>query len=280
MTASQQARFDYLTALQDDASDAVPALRATRESCLLAGLEAFRKVFHEAAREIWYRHTGCDIQGWSTSRHITMARWVAQMSAREYKLLRQIVASWQQQAAENYKIHLPFNRKWIRQARQRKIDVDRWLCPEPYTHSIAGQTVKLRVVDNPIEIFFMGTYFNTCLSPGGCNEMSVLANAAHANKQVVYAYAKDETVIGRQLIAINKDFQLVGYHNYVNCDGVLKADYEEIVRHFARFAGRIAIAANIQLPTDDQVATVENLGGHFWYDDGIHPWHNAITEPQ
>ncbi len=177
-----------------------------------------------------------------------MARWVAQMSAREYKLLRQIVASWQQQAAENYKIHLPFNRKWIRQVRQRKIDVDRWLCPEPYTHSIAGQTVTLRVVDNPIEIFFMGTYFNTCLSPGGCNEMSVLANAAHANKQVVYAYAEDETVIGRQLIAINKEFKLVGYHNYVNCDGVLKADYEEIVRHFARFAGRIAIAANIQAP--------------------------------
>ena len=60
--------------------------------------------------------------------------------------------------------------------------------------------------------------------------------------------------------------------------GVIKADYEEIVTHFAGFARRIARESNIQLPTDDPSPTVENLGGHFWYDDGIHPWHDAIHE--
>jgi hypothetical protein len=116
------------------------------------------------------------------------------------------------------------------------------------------------------------------VTPSSNKDMSVLANAAHVNKQVIYAYGEDGTVIGRQLIAINSDFQLVGFHNYVNCDGVIKADYEEIVTHFARFARRIARESNIQLPTDDPAPTVENLGGHFWYDDGIHPWHAAIRE--
>jgi hypothetical protein len=140
----------------------------------------------------------------------------------------------------------------------------------------------LRAVANPIEIYFMGTYFNTCLSQGGCNEMSVLANAAHVNKQVIYAYGEDETVIGRQLIAMDSDFQLIGFHNYVNCDGVVKVDSEEVIMHFARFARRIAQQANISIPSSDSAndpsPIVENPGGHFWYDDGIHPWHAAIHD--
>ena len=124
----------------------------------------------------------------------------------------------------------------------------------------------------------MGTYFNTCLSQGGCNEMSVLSNAAHANKQVIYAYGPDETLIGRQIIAINKDFKLIGYHNYVNCKGVLEATNDQIISQFARYAGEIARNANIVITFRDDPEDPANLGNHFWYDDSIHAWHGAARE--
>ena len=108
--------------------------------------------------------------------------------------------------------------------------------------------------------------------------MSVLANAAHVNKQVVYAFAEDETVIGRQLVAINSDFQLVGFHNYVNFDGVFEAKREEIIKQFAKFALRIAVAVNVPIAGEESNSNVDNLGGHFWYDDGVHPWHSVVHE--
>lgn len=274
---SQQDRLVYLSSRQEETSLRGPDLHTTREACLFAGLDAFRGIFSETAREIWNHNTGCDIAEWSTSRRITMARWVSQMSPVQRQLMRQTITAWQNHG-EKYKLQLPFNEKWIWKAIRKKVKLTRWLCPIPYSVFINDHLVTLRAVANPIEIYFMGTYFNTCLSQGGCNEMSVLANAAHVNKQVIYAYGEDGTVIGRQLIAMNSEFQLVGFHNYVNCDGVVKTDSEEIIKHFARFARRIAHQANISIPSQDPSPSVDNPGGHFWYDDGVHPWHAAIHE--
>ena len=252
-------------------------MRTTREACLFAGLDTFRKVFHETAIEIWKHQTGCEVNDWSISRCIAMARWVAKMSPCERNLVRHTTAAWQQHGAK-YKLHLAFNRPWIRKARKQKVKLRHWLCPIPYSAFVDGRHITLRTAKNPIEIYLMGSYFNTCLGQGGCNEMSVLANAAQMNKQVVYAIAEDETVIGRQLVAINSDFQLIGFHNYVNCDGVFEARREEIIKHFAKFARRIAVEANIAIAGEKSMSNVDNLGGHFWYDDGVHPWHDVIHE--
>ena len=86
------------------------------------------------------------------------------------------------------------------------------------------------------------------------------------------------TVIGRQLIAMNSEFELVGFHYYVNCNGAVKTDADELIIDFAKFARRIVQQANFSIPSHDPSPIVENPWGHFGYEVGIHPLHAAIHE--
>ena len=212
-----------------------------------------------------------------------MAGWVCEMTADQRKLLRQTLRAWQLHR-KSYKRGMDFNSPWLANASSRKVSVSNWLNPAPRQVQMNGQQVTFSTVSDPLEIYFMGTYFNTCLSQGGCNQMSVLANAAHANKQVVYAYTGNGTVIGRQLIAINTDMKLVGYHCYANCDGAWdnsKSEapkYEQMIAEFARYAAQVACSANVEIALEETPNDPDMIGGHFWYDDGIHDWDDAVKE--
>lgn len=120
----------------------------------------------------------------------------------------------------------------------------------------------------------MGNYFDTCLSFGGCNSFSTVANACELNKRVVYATDAAVHVVGRKLIAINSEGALVGFRTYTSLpdeagNRALRAIFHHYVRGFAERCG---------LPLADG-GTVPRLFAQEWYDDGIVAWDDEEESP-
>src|SRR5262249_26692754 len=83
----------------------------------------------------------------------------------------------------------PANQEFIARLKAFGIDPDPWINPPAAKRYEArnGAALWLAIEQDPLEIFQMGSHFETCLSPGDANFFSVFANAADINKHVVYA---------------------------------------------------------------------------------------------
>lgn len=174
-----------------------------------------------------------------------------------------------------YKLHLPANRQWLEKAARRGVLLAAWLRPRSSTAVVEGRKVIISVADDPCEIFLMGSYFNTCLSVGNYNQMSVLANAHDANKQVLFMHDAQGNVLARQLVAISCDFALLGYHCYAGIDHRQTSVRELYIAAMASFCGRWAHGCGLSLADEGEP---DEIADHFWYDDGAHPWHDDAKQ--
>ncbi len=271
-----QARLDYLLEQENLRAVSRKSLRVTQEACLTTGLNALRTVIGTTASEIWKSKTGWPIPAVSYARQIAMSHWVGKMTANQLQLLTETLDRHGEHGGD-YKQYLSFNRNWISKARCKGVCVSTWLNPPSCLQAIEGKNYRIEVSTEPMTIYSMGDLFGTCLSIGNCNEMSVLANAAHANKQVLFVYDDEDRPIARQLIALNKSFRLIGYHCYVAVDGSRSQLRAAIIAAVARYCGMLAIKMGVELSDNGEL---ERLGGHFWYDDGTHQWDSAAKVEQ
>jgi hypothetical protein len=122
-----------------------------------------------------------------------------------------------------------------------------------------GRQLHLALEDDPLEIFRMGAHFQTCLSPGGANFFSVFANAADINKRVLYARDGAGKVVGRCLLALTTQAQLLVFEPYCHDS---HAGFPEICTDFARDLAR---RMGTQVVSRGKVPTL--VAGD-WYDDG------------
>lgn len=154
---------------------------------------------------------------------------------------------------------LPLNQTWLEEAASR-FPVQLWLSERPETFEVDGQTWRLRLEEDPLEVLRMGTAFGTCLSlPAGSNAASTLVNALDANKRVLYVRDERGEIRARKLLAISRDWSLLGYHLYqVDPDPVV----EEAV---ARYCSSLAQALGTKLGNSGQPV---QLHPGEWYDDG------------
>lgn len=143
--------------------------------------------------------------------------------------------------------------------------------PEPWLNGMGKQNVSItdhqknmlelsiEFEDDPLEIFQMGSYFNTCLSVGSFNYFSVVANIADINKRIVYI-KQDGKVVGRCLFALNNQGHLLSFHLYSHLkDGTL----DQIMNDFT---DQLAKAMNTTRSDQGHVAT---LVATDWYNDGV-----------
>jgi hypothetical protein len=153
------------------------------------------------------------------------------------------------------------NRNFIEEMRSRNINMDAWVkgIGVMEMEGPKGQKVQLQLEDDPVEIFFMGAHFKTCLTPGDFNFFSVFANAADINKRVLYARDTKGKVVGRCLLALTDEGGIVTFYPYTH-DETLK--FAEMARDFVE-----DLAAKMN--------TIVVPGGHVqklvadkWYDDG------------
>jgi hypothetical protein len=200
------------------------------------------------------------------------AGWLEKMSDVERQRLRTVIAA-RHCHGRGYKRHLAENQPWIAKALLRGLDLEPWLFPQPYVETIGGRAMEITLASDLHDIFLMGTYFSTCLSPGDVNDLSVLTNAYDANKQVVFMFTRDDSgqrqVVARQLIAISSDFRLLGYRCYMSWRHAEKSKRDEGLAAMAAYCRRLGNDCGLELA--DQ-GTPEEIGDHFWYDDGECKW--------
>ncbi len=121
-----------------------------------------------------------------------------------------------------------------------------------------GGTVHLALEEDCLEIFRMGGYFKTCLSPGDMNFFSVLANAADINKRVLYARNDAGNVVGRRLLCLTQGGSILAFHAYCDREAI---DFEAVSSDFTlELASRMGTKV---VPTGN----VPTLIATDWYDD-------------
>jgi hypothetical protein len=246
--------------------------RTAEEAFILLGLEAQCAVFQKLAEAKCWEHLGDLVNFLNPELIWDFAFWIDKMSAAERVRLRDVIAAHTHYGSD-YKRILEKNQAWIAKAQAQGLDLEPWFAGEPAFETIGGCSFEIRLADELQDIFLMGEYFQTCLSLDGANQMSVLTNASDANKQVVFMFTRDEAgkrhVVGRQLIAISSDFKLLGYCCYVQWRHAEKEKRQEGVDALSRYCGTLAARCGMEL--GDQ-GTPEEIGDHFWYDDGECEW--------
>lgn len=270
---SARARLRHLE--QDcSAPPAAKIRRAAEEAFLLLGIETMNAVTCKLAEDVCRKHLQGLVARISPDQYWDFSLWIAGMGNAERNCLGELIASHELHG-QSYKRQLADNQAWIGKALVRGMNLDRWLTAKPEAATIGDRNMEIMLAANPRDVFLMGNYFRTCLSLGDCNEISVLANAYDANKQVVFAVADDgcgcRQVFARQLLAVSSDFKLLGYRCYVNSH-YGKPHREQIETAMASYCGRLAARCCLEL-TDQ--GCPQEIGDHFWYNDGECEWPGA-----
>ncbi len=160
----------------------------------------------------------------------------------------------------------PANIAFLRDLAAHGCDTTAWLGTMPRAYrcaGVAGGRVRLRLERDPLRILQMGNLMDTCLSFGGINSFSTVANASELNKRVIYATDMSGRIVGRKLIAISEECKLVGFHTYSSLGDT---DSNIALRAvFRRYATDFAARCGLELA--DQ-GTVARLFAEAWYDDG------------
>ena len=155
----------------------------------------------------------------------------------------------------------PANQAFLARLDKRGVNLGPWLNPPPpsaWTGS-NGRNVVLVFEDDPLEIFQMGWHFSTCLSPDDSNFFSVFSNAADINKHVVYARDERGRVVGRCLLALTEDGNLLTFAPYCHDPDL------ELGKMIGQLAATLALRMNRVLVPRGKVPC---LAAPDWYDDG------------
>ncbi|HEX8463216.1 MAG TPA: hypothetical protein VF627_01240, partial [Abditibacterium sp.] len=158
------------------------------------------------------------------------------------------------------------NARWLARMSERGLVQTEWLSEAPREFSLGGGRIELRLEACPLQILQMGNLFGTCLSRGGINAHSSVANAVELNKRVVFARDCRGRVVGRQLLAISGEGKLLGFHVYAS---ITEGDADALRAAFLGFAQNLATRCGLEMADRGEV---ERLFVSDWYDDGSINW--------
>ena len=157
----------------------------------------------------------------------------------------------------------PASRRWL--AAHPRVSPEIWLGPRSREVEVSALgTVQLRLEDDPLEVLRAGTLAGTCLGLGGLCDDSPAALALDVNKRVVFARDGGGRFLGRQILAISEDEQLVCFRVYPERAAV------ELGATFAAFDRALADDLGIPVhgPRGENEPEVANvLSRHWWYDE-------------
>ena len=244
-------------------ADRLPRLAAS------AVLEVAERQLGEALRVRLDMLAGPVPPTFTDSEKLYSAIYLMGQISRNRKVLLALVRSIVEGAVRWVPEH-PQNVAFLRDLAERGIDTALWLASNARNFPCAGVSggrVTIAVENDPIEILLMGSHFFTCLSIDDFNAFSVVANAVELNKRVIYARDATGRVVGRKLIGLNEDGELLGYCNYAaTSDDAGHATLQALLNRFAR---ELASACGLTLT---QTGTVPTLFCESWYDDGAVEW--------
>jgi hypothetical protein len=167
----------------------------------------------------------------------------------------------------------PANVKFLQDLEARNVKTRVWCGIMPRRFEGERGTCHLRLERHPLAILQMGNYFDTCLSFGGINSFSTVANACELNKRVIFARDDKGRVVGRKLIGLNEDGKLIGFYTYTSLQDT-EAN-QELRRCFTRYCEIFAERCGLEMAEE---GTIPRLFAEQWYDDGVVRWRGEDEE--
>jgi hypothetical protein len=178
----------------------------------LAQLEALENLVHTAIKAHWQPVLGKanlpeENPDWDNALHLYYT------TRKNKRLLRELLRHEARGDREWIRQH-PANQSFAERASAAGVDVDVWLGPHERTLVLPGETWTAYAETHPLKVLQMGNLFGTCLSVGDVNAFSTIANAVEVNKRVLYLRNDRGHVIGRKLIVLTRQGELVGFRSY------------------------------------------------------------------
>jgi len=172
----------------------------------------------------------------------------------------------------------PANRAFLQAMSERGLDMGAWLDSHEVTRSVDGCPLRAVTETAPLRVLQMGSLFGTCLSPRGACNYSAVVNAVEINKRVLYVWDSHGTAIGRRLIVLSRQGELVGFRSYgagadLDGDGVFRNPWAKMLLDTLMSQIARAVGCAIHEPGRDRFVTPDEadlvLFARDWYYDDI-----------
>jgi hypothetical protein len=264
ITSSQLLRLEHLEKRSRDSEtfdsrSKERMLRQIREVTVLTALSAAKAISRNEINRCWISFFGFEpeINNLSWQQQLRFIGWVGKLETEPKESVIAVFRAHRQYGPA-YRRALPKNADWFRRANQ-SIEIESWLSAPTMNIEIDGERVIIKAASHPIDIYLMGSRFDTCLSlKDGCNNASVITNAADANKAVIYAWRTDGTALARKLVGIRTDWKMIGYRLYSHKNS------EALQKAFDCYCGNWAAKTNLGLANSGSPPVIS---GGFWYND-------------
>ncbi len=246
-------------------------VRQAHEVIAITAVAAARTLVRAEVADWWRSRFGSEpaLEQYRWQELTELMRWAEALGEDGRQSVGAILAAYHAHGGAS-RSQLPANAGWLTRA-AGAIDLDEWLRPPRQTATVGkgkkARTYTIAVATDPRDVFLMGSRFQTCLGlHDGQNRDAVIANAADANKAVLYAFAEDGAPAARRLVGVTPDWGMVGYRLYAH------ERSEELKQAIEAYCGAWAARAGLRLADTGAPAV---LARRFWYDDGAEPWSAA-----
>ncbi len=165
-----------------------------------------------------------------------------------------------------YLEHHPATQLWLK--KHPRVHLAKWKKGIHLKGTIKGKTIQLQIEDDPLEILKIGTYVGSCLSLGGAYSESAAAVLLDINKQVIYARDTESVVVGRQLVAISENDELVCFDVYPhNVNPEMIALFWKFDMTLSKFL-KLKVYQPPEKENEEENYVVEEILSEYWWDDG------------
>lgn len=171
--------------------------------------------------------------------------------------------------AADVRAELAGNKTFLADLQRQDICAENWQAPFEMTFAsdlFDGGHVRIYAESDPLEILPMGTRFDTCLSVFGPYFGDVVATAVDFNKKVLYAKDGAGRIVARKVIAVSRDFKLLGFPVY---SFERPEKYARLTDLFIEYGEVYAGFTKLELAQDGEVKSIHGCSD---YMDNCTPW--------
>ncbi len=195
-------------------------------------------------------------------RHLKVLMALLPLSTKTRAVAKQILQARLQAKPWDLRHH-EANQKFLHRLQQLGINTAPWLDGigqlEYEVEDKKSIKLTIELEADPLEIFHMGSHFQTCLSAFDFNFFSVVANVADINKRIIYLCDVQKKIVGRCLFALNNQGHLLNFWAYSHLgEDAIKPAVDYFADQLAKKMQTIRSHSGV----------ISTLVAHDWYDDG------------
>ncbi len=141
-----------------------------------------------------------------------------------------------------------------------QVDALRSLRGQELAAQKTGKKIIIQSEFDPLEVLQMGNHVaGSCLATEGSNFWSAVVNAVEVNKRILWAKDVRGTILGRVLIAVDENNNVVRFATYYATNVLLDRFFDEYIKELSKKCG---------FGINGDASKVKKILCEQWYDDG------------